>query len=281
MNDRQIKSFLSVVKEGSFSKAASKNYLSVASLIEQIDRLEDDLNFKLFIRTNKGVSLTKEGEIFYKTVLKLKDEYLKGLKAIYDLNNKTINVGIASGQYPSLLEDICTKYAKNKKFSLSLIELPYSDHIEALLNNKIDITLIAKPKAKYLNKLDYIEIAKDTYSFAMNINNKLSLKESITINDLKNTTILCATYDYLEVPFNKGLYKSKARLNIINSEYDLQSRFKAKINDEVLVFHHLWENCYKDSFKVIGSNIDAGSVGLLFRKNDRNRLNDFINFFKD
>ena len=64
MNDRQLTSFLKIVETGSFSKAAQESYISVPAMVQQIDRLEEDLGFRLFSRTNQGAILTEDGVVF-------------------------------------------------------------------------------------------------------------------------------------------------------------------------------------------------------------------------
>ena len=49
----------------SFSIAAQRLYISQSAISQCIHQLESDLNTQLFIRTRKGVSLTKEGQLLF------------------------------------------------------------------------------------------------------------------------------------------------------------------------------------------------------------------------
>lgn len=60
-----LKAFIAVVKEGNFSKAAAKLFVSPSALSQQITTLERSLDFKLFTRNYQGVKLTSAGEDFY------------------------------------------------------------------------------------------------------------------------------------------------------------------------------------------------------------------------
>ncbi len=60
--------FYYVVKYGSFSKAATALYRGQPNLTKTINNLEKQLNCKLFVRSNRGVTLTPEGEKLYKHV---------------------------------------------------------------------------------------------------------------------------------------------------------------------------------------------------------------------
>ena len=58
--------FYIVAKEGSYSKAAEKTLTSKSNFHRTIKALEENLNLELFIKTNKGVKLTLDGEKLYK-----------------------------------------------------------------------------------------------------------------------------------------------------------------------------------------------------------------------
>lgn len=62
MNFTQLEAFLTVVKEGSISKASRELHLTQPALSAQIASLESNLNIKLLDRSNKGVLLTEAGE---------------------------------------------------------------------------------------------------------------------------------------------------------------------------------------------------------------------------
>ena len=61
MNQRQLESFLAIVKHGSFAAAAERLYLTQSTISARIRELEDDLGVDLFDRTQKKVQLTTKG----------------------------------------------------------------------------------------------------------------------------------------------------------------------------------------------------------------------------
>ncbi len=278
MNDRQVISFLKIVECGSFTRAAKESYISVAAIIEQIDRLEEDLNTSLFIRSSKGIKLTNDGEVFYDCFVRMKNTYDEALSKVTNKSN-TIKIGIAYSQYPKFLMDVCKMYLKKHDVSFSFVELPYSEHLDGLRNNKIDISVIARPRSDKLDGLTYKELCRDTYAFGMSDSHPLSNKKIINKDMLVDTTILCGAYDYMEYPF-KDMLKDCGNLKTIDSEYNFNIRANAKFNDSILVFHSLWSNSYTSILKVVPSNIDAGGIGLVYRNNDEDKLDSLINSFK-
>lgn len=277
MNDRQLTSFLKIVETGSFSKAAQESYISVPAMVQQIDRLEEDLGFRLFSRTNQGAILTEDGVVFCDAVRKMKHIYEEAVTKIRKEKSELLIIGVASNQCPEILMDTCARYqAAHPQMQIHFAEYPYEEHLEMLRQGKIDLTMIAKPKESELKGLFYKEICTDTCAFGVNEGHPLAAKTQIQMKDLKQVTVLCGTYHYMENSFEQLLSKSEADLQTLPAEYNLESRARAKFSNSVLVFHSLWKNCYSHMFRVIPSDISAGSVGIVTRTSDRFRLKEFI-----
>ena len=64
MTLQQLRYVTMVAKTGTITEAANKLYISQPSLTSAIHELENEMNIVIFRRTNKGVSVTKEGEDF-------------------------------------------------------------------------------------------------------------------------------------------------------------------------------------------------------------------------
>lgn len=64
MNLHQIKYFLAVVDSGSFSKAATRVYVTQPTLSAGIKTLEEEIGVSLFLRDNRRVALTEAGKTF-------------------------------------------------------------------------------------------------------------------------------------------------------------------------------------------------------------------------
>lgn len=145
----KYKVFLAVAEFKSFSKAAEFLYVSQPAISHSIKELEEQLNTKLFIRTNKSVLLTEEGEriMFYIrsafNTISLGEKMLKEHKD--DLNG-VIRIGIYSHislfMLPKVMCEFKEMYPKAKFsiYSTSNIEM-----LEKLRNNELDFVVMQYP----------------------------------------------------------------------------------------------------------------------------------------
>ena len=80
--------FYQVANSKSISTVAKNSHISQSALSQQIAKLENKLNVKLFNRTNRGVSLTPEGEILFKYSETILNAYNKMQEELYHSINQ-------------------------------------------------------------------------------------------------------------------------------------------------------------------------------------------------
>ncbi|HIE35165.1 MAG TPA: LysR family transcriptional regulator, partial [Campylobacterales bacterium] len=86
----KLETFLTVVKEKSFSKASAKLGISQPAVTQQIKYLEDYLDAKIVERKKNGIRLTKEGEEVYKIAQKMERCIKNAEKELFRIINKEI-----------------------------------------------------------------------------------------------------------------------------------------------------------------------------------------------
>ena len=64
MTLQQLRYIVMVAETGTITEAAGKLYISQPSLTNAIHELEKEMNLVIFNRTNKGITLSKEGDDF-------------------------------------------------------------------------------------------------------------------------------------------------------------------------------------------------------------------------
>ncbi|PID47670.1 MAG: LysR family transcriptional regulator [Proteobacteria bacterium] len=140
----KINTFLTVVREKSFSRASKKLGISQPAVTQQIKLLEGYIKAPIVDRKKNGIGLTKEGKELYKVAQKL-EKFLSNLeKEVLRIMDKKITFVIGAsnsiGKYmvPCFLGDI--KEAIGNDVS---IKLGTSSEVLALLaDKKVDLALV-------------------------------------------------------------------------------------------------------------------------------------------
>ncbi len=143
----KLETFLTVVREKSFSKASAKLGISQPAVTQQIKHLEEYLDAKIVDRKKNGIRLTKEGEELYKVALRLEKAIQNAQKDLFKIINKDITFIIGAsftiGNY--VLPDVINNIKEAIKNNV-LIKVDVSKNIaDEVLDKKIDLGLIESP----------------------------------------------------------------------------------------------------------------------------------------
>lgn len=144
--------FSEVAHHGSFSLAAEKLYVSQSAISQCIQQLESDLNTQLFVRSRRGVTLTREGKLLLPKVENALSSINQGETLLAQLHH--LHAGslmIAAGDtvtthyllpyleefhnlYPEIRIEMTNSYSakllqyvKEGKAELAFVNLPVSD----------------------------------------------------------------------------------------------------------------------------------------------------------
>ena len=88
MIDPKLKTLLSVVKEGSFTRAAEVLALSQPAVSYHIRQLEAEYAIKIFYRTPQKLTLTPEGEVLVKYARRLENISENARRALMDIKQQ-------------------------------------------------------------------------------------------------------------------------------------------------------------------------------------------------
>jgi len=80
-----VVAFIAVVAEGSFARAADRLGIGRSAVSRSVQRLEDQLNVRLFLRTTRSTTLTREGEIFYASCHTGVDRIVQAVEEMKDM----------------------------------------------------------------------------------------------------------------------------------------------------------------------------------------------------
>lgn len=115
MNFRQLRSFVAVYEEGSFSRAAVRENATQSGLSMQMRKLEDRLGLRLFERRAHGVTPTVAGKRYYAHCLPILNAMKRADEELQDMAGAVagrLNVGLIPSIARSALAPVLSRYAE-------------------------------------------------------------------------------------------------------------------------------------------------------------------------
>jgi len=143
----KLNTFLTVVKERSFSKASAKLGISQPAVTQQMRFMENYLGTSIVDRKKNGIRLTKEGEQLFQIAQKIEKVISSSEKELLKIINKDITfifgASNAIGNYilPTFLNDIKEKINND----VSVVVSSSEEAIIDLKDKKVDMALIESP----------------------------------------------------------------------------------------------------------------------------------------
>ena len=111
---QNYKIFLLVAEELSYSKAAKKAYVTQQCVSNHIQRLEKELNTKLFSKKT-SIQLTEAGKILYNAIKNMEIISNNATKSIREISAGTkgsFTMGISTSRAKIILPNVLKKYHK-------------------------------------------------------------------------------------------------------------------------------------------------------------------------
>lgn len=144
MTLQQLKYAITVAETGTITEAANRLYISQPSLTNAIHELEKEMNIVIFNRTNKGISLSKEGEDFLGYARQVLEQAAI-LEDKYKGNNGGKKQFCVSTQHYSFavnaFVDLIKKYGQDE-YDFSLRETQTYEIIEDVARMRSDIGIL-------------------------------------------------------------------------------------------------------------------------------------------
>ena len=195
---KQLKYFLAVAEEKSFSRAAERLHISQPPLSQQIMKLESELGVRLFARTTRTFELTVAGRALMVEATDMLAKMRMTIDTIRQIDRGEVGrlrVGIVGsamwGPIPRLLEQFQTQFPR---VSWTIHELGPNDQYEALLARQIDVGFWREPgsdpdQLKH-DKLRQELCFRESVSVAVNEHRPLAKQPHIELIDLAGEPML-------------------------------------------------------------------------------------------
>ncbi len=268
----QLKYFVEVCNNGSFSLAAKELYVTQPALSSAISNLEKEFDIKLFDRKRYNLILTKAGEFFYdraKTILEGVNIFESELKDI-SKNQVTIRIGvppmIGSFLFPKiynryLLDHVGAKFEIWEEGSLSIRN--------KILNKTLDIGFSILNNSEN-EQYDREVILETELVYCVSKTNKLAGRESLSIDDIKNEPLVLMREGSFQTRLIRNMFSkigAEPNIVLVSSQISVLRNFVKMDLGGAFLIRELLD---PDDDTIVGIHFEEGlslKIGLLWQKN--------------
>lgn len=280
MTLQQLTYLVTVAECGNITEAAEKLYISQPSLSAAIQKLEKEMNITAFVRSSKGVVVTREGERLLSFARMLLEQAENMKEQFVDEKKSTPKFSVSCQHYSFAVNafvDLIKEYDANK-YSFIMRETQTGEIIEDVANGKSEVgvlylslhneTILSKLIKN--NNLEFNELFVAKPHVFIQRKHPLAKKEVLTLEDLK-------PYPYLvfEQGEKNSFYFAEEFLSMLDFPKNIQVRDRATLFNLVIGLNGFTVSSGVIDQKLNGSNIIARrldventmKIGIIKRKN--------------
>jgi DNA-binding transcriptional LysR family regulator len=192
MEITQLEFFVSVIEEGSFSKAAERVYRTQPAVSIAIRRLEEEIGAPLLDRSQKTPTLTDAGRVVYdyaQRILKLRDQAREAVSELRALETGRVRIGANESTSLYLLPDIILAFRERHPHVKVEIYRQSSDRLpREILDGNVDFALMAYEPSD--SDLEAFPVLEDELALIMSPAHALAGREFVTIKELGGESFL-------------------------------------------------------------------------------------------
>ena len=224
----QLRYVIAVANSGSMSEAARKLFIAQPSLSASIKELEEEISMELFRRTNRGISITPEGEEFIGYARQIVEQY-ELVESKYIAGTTLKKKFSVSMQHYTFAVNAFMEMVKQfgmDKYEFAVRECRTYEVIEDVSNYKseIGILYVNDFNRKVLHKmfhekeLDFCELLNCHIYVYLAKKHPLANKKLISLQELQ---------DYPCLAFDQGSYNSFYFAEEVLSTYEYKQLIRA------------------------------------------------------
>lgn len=256
MYNPQLETFIKVADAGSFNKSAEQSFITSTAVIKQINLLEAELGIKLFVRTHRGISLTKAGVSLYNdakyVVQYCRDSVVRAKNAMQDDTN-VIRIGTSPITPAQALVDLWPKIhtqCPEIKFQLVPFENTPENAREILKNlgQRIDVvTGIFDETMLEVRQCDALEITREPLCCAVSIHHPLAQKNKLAVSDMYGQRLLMMHRGwsrYVDM-LRDAIWQRHDQIEIVDFDfYDVDVFNRCENGNYLLIATRNWANVH-------------------------------------
>lgn len=292
MYSQQIRTFIQVADRGSLSKAAADLFVTPASIMKQMNALEERLGVTVLKRTNQGIKLTEAGKYIYKVAKKIiaeSDDAVLKAKAIQQREMKTIRVGSSFLNPSNILIDLWNRISPDStEYRIKIV--PYNDDhdhilsVVASLGNTMDFMVGVFGSQQMLSISKFYELGRYHLCVAVPRNHRLASSKKLTLNDLHGEhLVIVKSGDALYLDKLREILKMTHPQIILEDAhyfYDMETFNACEVTGSLLLTLDAWASIHPSLVTLPVEWDFTVPYGLLYSPNLSAEAADFLNIIQ-
>lgn len=280
MTLQQLFYAISIANNKSMNKAAEELFVTQPSLSSAMKELEEEIGIELFLRSNRGVIITPEGEEFLAYARQMLDVYNLMEERYVGKKGLRQKFSVSMQHYTFAVEAFIhlVKEYDMEEYEFAIHEIKTFEVIENVKNQKSEIGVLylndfnqkALRKVFRENQVEFIELFECNIYVYLAKSNPLANGETISFEDLK---------EYPCLSFDQGNYNSFYFAEEVFSIYDYKKIIKANdratllnlmvgLNAYTLCSGIICEELNGDGYAAIPlDTTDTMTIGYIKKKN--------------
>lgn len=192
MNLNSLKTFICVIEEGNFSRAALRLHLSQPAVSMQMQTLAQELGVELFIRNGHRLEPTEGGRVLYRQARELIQGWNQTLTRLESLRQQLagrLELGASTVPGDYFLPPMLCDFSRHQPGLEVRMTVDSSQKIlDMLSHSRLDLAVVGCPP----NHSDLVGefLLKDQLVVVFSPDNPLARRKSITIRDLLEHPLL-------------------------------------------------------------------------------------------
>lgn len=191
----QMNYFITAAKCLNFTKAANVLYLTQSALSQQIIRLENELDMKLFFRYRRSLRLTPAGEVLLREFQAISAMYQNALALARNVENDytgRLRIGFLDGLELTEIMSPLLEYMSEQfpKVDVALFTMGYERLATWLYDGRLDLAFTQKFDAEERANISYDFLLQTYECLAVSKNSPLASLDSTTLEVLRETPLI-------------------------------------------------------------------------------------------
>jgi LysR family transcriptional regulator, transcriptional activator of the cysJI operon len=182
----QLRFFVDLVREQSFTKVAERNFITQPAVSLSMQKLEEELGTKLLERTTRKVLVTEDGQIFYDYARDILDKIQEVKSVLQERQDRVLGTvrlatvhSVGLYELPASLKEFIRRYPEvNIHIEYQLSEQVY----HSVLDGDADLGLVAYPEPR--NAITVLPFFEDELVLICGTDHPLAKQETVSLHEL-------------------------------------------------------------------------------------------------